>query len=338
MGKIDNFPLAALLFRWLKAVYIDKDGHHDIEKGTPQVGIISPLLSNIALDGLEKALGVSYRLRNLKRYPYWRWALNDSKSGNAVSYIRYVDDLVVLCEFHEAAQRVKKLLSEQLFIGGLELSEEKTRITNINDGFDFLGCTVGSYVASYNVDGSRGAKRKTFKILITPSKDALKKYRNKLSEIFKKYRGSPVGLLLKEVNPVIRGWTIYYKPFVSRKAFEAMDNYLFQLEKRFILRTHPDKGHEWLNSRYFGTVEAHPKDKWVFRSPENPIIFMLKHRWTPIQRHTLVSTGYNFHDPYLSKYWELDKSKGVTSSLNSKGDLRMGDNESHSCPLCMESL
>jgi RNA-directed DNA polymerase len=131
-----------------------------------------------------------------------------------------------------------------------------------------------------------------------------------LSEIFKKYRGSPAGLLIKELNPVIRGWTNYYKPFVSRKALEAMDNYLFQLQKRFILRTHPGKGHEWLNSRYFGIVADHPKDKWVFRSPENPSIYMLKHPWTAISRHTIVSTGYNFDDPFLYKYWEYRKSKG----------------------------
>jgi len=219
------------------------------------------------------------------------------KSKKALAYIRYADDFVVLCEIYEDALEAKQLLADQLIIRGLQLLEEKTCITNIKDGFDFLGCTLRSYLGFYNIDRRRGEKRETFKILITPSKDALKKYPSKLAKIFKKERGTPAGKLIKEVNPIFRGWSNYYEPFVSLKALEAMDNYLFQLQKRFIIRTHPGQSHMWFNLQYFGTVPSHHKGKWLFRAPENPIIFMLKHRWTAIERHTIVSTGYNYDDP-----------------------------------------
>ena len=136
------------------------------------------------------------------------------------SYIRYADDFFVLCESEEDCIKCKDLLREILKPRGLEVSEEKTHIRNITEGFDFVGCNIKCYACNINVPAKRGEKYLGYKTLITPSKSSLKKYKGKLKIIFKECCGHEVNALIFKLNPIIRGWSNYFKPFSGRKSFE----------------------------------------------------------------------------------------------------------------------
>jgi len=293
--------------------------------------IISPLLCNIALDGIESELGIQYRKRKTSKYPFYRLTLEDYIPKNSkkllLAYIRYADDFVILCNSKEDALNVKSKLNLTLKTRGLELSEEKTKITHITQGFYFLGLTVRSFKGNYNIPGKRGTRNTGYKLIISPSKKSIVKY-----------RGKSAGHLISTINPIVRGWTNYFKPFCSRKTFESLDAYLYQKQLRYGLRVHNNKSKQWIVSKYFQSISSKPNDKWVFADPSNPSIFMLKHRWTPIKRHVIVLNGASPDDPYLSEYWIKRKNLGTNSTLNSMGDLRIARKQRHTCVICMQNL
>lgn len=158
LKTIGDVPGQALIRQWLKAGYVDKEVFHETEEGTPQGGVISPLLANIALHGLEKALGVRFD--------------NQGVISGHRAVVRYADDFVVFCESRADAEGIVEILKEWLGIRGLNLSEEKTRIVHLTEGFDFLGFTVRHYKVNTTRTG--------YKLLITPSKDAEKAIRAKI--------------------------------------------------------------------------------------------------------------------------------------------------------------
>lgn len=279
LTKISTFLFSSLIKRLLEAGYMYKNVFHETDLGTPQDGIISPLLANIALDGIEKELGVKYRYRKDSRNPLgFRIALDDyySKKSSTVaeeidkgnisldmlrlnipfqsykvihggyykpiSYIRYADDFVVFGESEEDIHLVKSKLVEILRVRGLELSPEKTNIRHITDGFDFLGCTTRSFPVSINVPEERGTKTLGYKLIIKPSQISVKKVREKIKLIFDAYRGTSTTILIDKLNPVIKGWANYFRPISSRKTFESLDAYLFIKCYRYGLRRHPQKG------------------------------------------------------------------------------------------------
>lgn len=342
LDKVRDFPASKLIKRWLAAGYIDKDGYNDTNEGTPQGCIISPLLCNIALDGIESELGIKYRKRKTNKYPFYRITLDDYssvKTNNPLrAYCRYADDFIVLCESKEDCLQAKSQLVEVLKVRGLELSDEKTKITHITEGFDFLGLNVRSFKGNYNISGQRGTRNIGFKLIIQPSKKSKVKYREKIDEVFKNARGKQAGYLISTMNPIVRGWSNYFKPFCSRKTFESLDFYLYQKQLRYGLRVHNNKSKAWVVSQYFGSVPSKPLDKWVFIDPNNKDLFMLKHRWTSIKRHVIVLNGASPDDPYLTQYWINRKNQGANSSLNSVGDLRIAKRQKHTCVICLSSL
>jgi RNA-directed DNA polymerase len=146
---------------------------------------------------------------------------------------------------------------------GLELSEEKTRIRNVEDGFDFLGCNIRSCLGNYNVIVKGRVANKIYgnKLIIKPSKLSVKKYKEKLDTLFNESRGSSTLVLIKKLNPVIRGWVNYFKPYCSRKTFEGLDSYLYIKQYRYAKRTHANKGLKWIVNKYFGNLNlSKPND------------------------------------------------------------------------------
>jgi RNA-directed DNA polymerase len=160
-----------------------------------------------------------------------------------------------------------------------------------------------------------------------------------LASIFKLHRGTAAIRLNKDINPVIREWANYYKPFCSIKTFEANDTYLYQLQRRFALWAHPNKSFQWIRDTYFGPkpVPDHPKDNWVFRSPGNPDSYILKYRWVKIDRHILVPNGYNLDDPGVSVWWLFRRTQGVDSTHVGTSE-QIAANQCHICPVCMQTL
>ncbi len=318
MTTIGNFPGRKLIWQWLKAGYIDNNVFHDQEIGTPQGGIISPLLANIALHGMEDALGIKYDNRGI------------IKSNRTL--VRYADDFVILCQTLTDAQKAQDEINNWLTTRGLELSPEKTKIVHLTQGFDFLGFNIRHYPVSNTKTG--------YKLLIKPSKQFLQQTRNDIKNVFLEHKGKHVGLLIAAINPIIRGKANYLKTVVSSKAFSKLDDHLFRRQVRFVNRTHPQKSKAWKKQKYWGRLNFHrPNDKWVFGDKPSGA-YMLKFRWFNIKRHPLVQHKSSPDDPKLREYWEKrqrirDKS---TAEKLSRIQQNVAKKQDYKCPICGESL
>eukprot|EP01026_Neomeris_dumetosa_P038036 TRINITY_DN3095_c0_g1_i1.p1 TRINITY_DN3095_c0_g1~~TRINITY_DN3095_c0_g1_i1.p1 ORF type:complete len:672 (+),score=12.30 TRINITY_DN3095_c0_g1_i1:742-2757(+) len=346
MEKVNHFPGRTLIHKWLKAGYVNKNVFHETDRGSPQGGIISPLLANIVLDGLESEIHIKFRTKKTQKHPFFRLTTNDYLPKNAPygrrSFVRYADDFVVFCEFKEDALKAKIDVQKALEKRGLQLSKDKTLITHLSDGFDFLGTNVRHYQCHIN-DKVNKCKIIGYKPLIKPSNKSVKNIREKLKFIFLKNKGKAANQLIAEINPIIRGWANYHRPFVSRKTFEKLDAYLFQRQLRYAYRMHGNKGKKWAVQKYFGRhCPSKPNDKWVFGNPHStnqpPNQYMLKFRWTTIERHHMIPNGYSHDDPALKEFWIERIAKGANCNIITPGDYKIAAYQRHICPICENSL
>jgi RNA-directed DNA polymerase len=224
-----------ILRKWLKAGYMEKDALHPTEEGTPQGGIISPAIANMALDGLSQYL--------LEHFP-------PSHQGNSpkVNLARYADDFVVTGVSKELLEcEVKPCIETFLKERGLQLSQEKTVVTHIEDGFDFLGQQVRKY--------------KSESVLTTPSKKNVKAFLKKVRGIIEKLKDSSAGHLIVTLNPIIRGWANYHRFGASSQTFNSVDCAIFKKLWWWARRRHPRKSATWVRKKYFTTVGSY---NWVF--------------------------------------------------------------------------
>jgi RNA-directed DNA polymerase len=260
-------PIARLVRGWLEAGILDGDRILFPETGVPQGGVISPLLCNVALHGLETALtSVSTRFR--------------------IAVIRYADDLVVMCEDLETLRTVKQQAEVWLAEMGLRLKSSKTRMTHTlnahegNTGVDFLGFNVRQYrVGRYHTHTYRG--RPGFKTLIKPSKQACQRHLQEMREVIRQHRGAPQVALVKVLNPKIRGWAQYYRACVAKGTFGWMDQQVFHKLFRWARFRHPHKASGWSYKRYW-------KRKGKRLNFGDGTAWLVKYADTPIKRHVKV--------------------------------------------------
>jgi len=189
-----------VISKWLKAGFIDKNVFNETTEGTPQGGIISPLLANIALHGMEKALNIRYDKYNKNKTEY--------------ALCRYADDFVIMCPSKESAENIYPLLSNYLTERGLTLAEDKTKITQAEDGFDFLGFNIRRYNVTKHKKGQTPTAGK--KLLIKPSIQSVKTLKAKIKDEFEKAKGANATALIKKLNPIITGTANYWKPSVAQ--------------------------------------------------------------------------------------------------------------------------
>lgn len=314
LETIGNVPDHGLIRQWLKAGYVDKNVFHETEAGTPQGGVISPLLANIALHGMEKAIGVKHNCRG-------------EIIGNR-AIVRYADDFVCFCETKEDAEQVRQVLTEWLKERGLILSEEKTRIVHLTEGFDFLGFHVRHYPAPLT-------SRTGWKLLIKPSKESVQELRKKLKHLWKEAQGTNVQNILIKLNPVIRGWAQYFRTGVASETFASLDRWMFHREERYVKRTHPNKPQSWRHGKYWGRFNLDRLDNWTFGDKQTGR-YLLKLSWFPIERHVMVRGTASPDDPRLKDYWmqrQAAKAKDLTSSRQKLAERQKGR-----CGECFESL
>jgi RNA-directed DNA polymerase len=213
-------------------------------------------------------------------------------SGRAVPgspvIVRYADDLVALCGSAEQAQQVKATLTGWLASRGLVFNEDKTRVVALEDGFDFLGFNIRRYPNG--------------KLLIKPSKEAVRRIRRRLAAEVKALHGANAEAVITTLNPVIRGWAAYYRTVVSKEIFSALDHYVWVLTYRWARRAHPNKGKRWVKTRYFAAFHPSRKDRWVFGDHDSGR-YLVKFSWTPIVRHHQVKGRASVDDPDLADYW-----------------------------------
>jgi len=313
LKAIGSFPGKELIKQWLKAGYMEDGRIHETRTGTPQGGLISPLLLNIAMYGLEQALDIRYNNRGE----------NQSKRG----LVRYADDLVAFCESKEDAKEVKHILQEWLKDRGLELSPEKTQISHLSEGFDFLGFTIRHYKSRNTRTG--------WKLLITPSKGSVQELKDKLRKTWYSLKGQSTTTTVWKLNPVIRGWANYYRIVVSSRTFSKLDTWMFRREMRYVEHKHPKKSGNWKESRYWGKLDPNRPDRWVF-GDKGKGIHLLKFSWFPIERHVLVKGRSSPDDPDLQEYWRKRNMAKVDDLIPSKG--KVARKQAGRCPICGESL
>ena len=314
LEALDMFPARREVQAWLKAGYMEEGVWQPTDTGTPQGGVISPLLANVALHGLDEALGVRYyRTREgyLRAYSNRAW-------------VRYADDFVVFCRTKEDAEKAVETLRDWLAERGLTLSEEKTRIVHLSEGFDFLGFNVRQYQTGRNRTGSV--------TLIKPSKKAVKNVRKKLVEIWAHAGSRPLRDTLLMLNAVVRGWSNYYRGAVSAKVFSGLDHWMFQKAYSFVVKRHRSKGKRWVVARYFTRRGG---DRWVFSDPRSGVR-LLKFSQTKVVRHVPVQGYASPDDARLAAYWD-QRRKGRGSMLSVKRK-QLARAQNWVCPVCGEPL
>lgn len=271
---IANIPMdKAILRKWLKAGFMDKGTIFPTEAGTPQGGIISPILANMALDGLEKQLR-----KDIQRNVH---------SGQKVNMVRYADDFIITGSSKELLENEAKPLVERFLVErGLTLSPEKTKITHIRDGFNFLGWNMRKY----------GKEGKQGKYLQKPAKDNVGAFRSKVAGIIKGNKTTKQENLIALLNPVIRGWGNYHQHAVAKETYSSMDAALWELLWQWATRRHPNKGSQWIKDKYF---QSRGSRNWVFtcKDENGKEWTLLKLSDTKIVRHVKIKGEVN---PFVS--------------------------------------
>jgi RNA-directed DNA polymerase len=310
LDQLGTFPAREAVADWLRAGVIDQGRFAPTEWGTPQGGVISPLIFNIALHGMEQAAGAAYRWN-----PY-RESM-DSVSGTPV-LVRYADDLVALCDSRDQAETVKARLTPWLASRGLAFNEDKTRVVHLDDGFDFLGFNVRRY---------RG------KLLIKPSTGAVRRVRRRLSAEMLALRGANAAAVLHAINPIVRGWSAYYRGVVSTETFNSLDHHLWKLTYKWACFRHHNKPKRWIINRYFGQFHPARNDRWVFGDRDSGG-YLLQFSWTKIIRHDLVRGRSSPDDPALTEYWARRRRRSGPDSRIDRASQRLLQQQHGRCAIC----
>jgi len=312
LDQLDGFPARDAVAGWLKAGVIGEDGFAPTEEGTPQGGVISPLIFNIALHGMEAAAGVAYRWD-----PYRQ---SEATVTGTPVLVRYADDFVALCDSREQAEQVKTRLGPWLAARGLAFNEDKTRVVHLDDGFDFLGFNVRRY---------------SKKLLIKPSKAAVKRVRARLAAEMRALRGANASAVIATINPIVRGWAAYYRSAVSTETFQGLDNYLWKLTYKWALYRHNHRSRRRIVSRYFGQFHPTRNDRWVFGDRDSGA-YLTRFAWTKIVRHDLVKGRASPDDPDLTEYWARRRRKTHDGDTPPIGyhRTRLLKQQNGRCPIC----
>jgi RNA-directed DNA polymerase len=308
LKKLNTSPTIRHQIRaWLKSGVMDTGQLFPTSEGTPQGGVISPLLANIALHGMEE------RIKQYADTLPTRSGHGKRDNRSSLSLIRYADDFVILHEDITVVQRCKEIISEWLKDMGLELKPAKTRLTHtLNEwgtekpGFDFLGFNIRQWkVGKYH-------SKQGFKTIITPSSQKQKIHYDRVTSIINDHKAAPQEALISRLNPIITGWSNYYSTVVSKVAYSDLDNLMYPKLKSWAQRRHPKKSGEWVSNKYWQTIGG---DNWAFATRQegkNPMR-LHTHAETPIVRHVKVKSDATPYDGNLI-YWSSRMGKHPEAS------------------------
>jgi RNA-directed DNA polymerase len=317
-----NIPMERrILQQWLKAGFIDQHVLHATVEGTPQGGPVSPVLMNLTLNGLERDL--SQFLQSLKR---------KDREAAKVHLIRFADDFIATGSSRELLETTIKPRIEA-FMGkrGLQLSPEKTCITHIEDGFDFLGHHIRKY--------KRGSR---YHLLSTPSKKNVKTFLTKVRGVIKAQATASAAHLILLLNPIIRGWANYHRHGASSATFIKVDSAIFRALWQWAKRRHPRKAARWIKHKYFGSLGGR---NWVFfgevAKPEQKTqkVWLYLAVRTTIRRHRKIQGAANPYDPAWELYFEERLGVKMAEHLKGRRTLfRLWKAQEGLCPVCNQAI
>ena len=319
---LENIPMdTQILEKWLKCGYVETRKLFPTDEGAPQGGTISPTLMNMTLDGLERLLQ--------ERLPT-RQKVNGRTHFNKLNFVRYADDFIITGESPEFLRdKVLPVVKEFLTERGLQLSEEKTVITHIEDGFDFLGKNIRKYNG---------------KLLIKPSKTSVKSFLEKVRSIIKGNKSIKQETLIRKLNPVIRGWVNNQRYVVSSKVFSRVDYEIYKCLWQWAKRRHKKKSHKWIAQKYWHHIGSR---QWTFSVPyENqstegePLYCKLEYATdTKIIRFKKIVAEANPFDEYWTDYFEEREGEKLLNSTKGREKLLTIWRRQHRrCPVCGELI
>jgi len=314
---VDNIPMnKGMLTQWLKSGVIDRQVFQPTKAGAPQGSPISPVIANLTLDGMERLLK-----ENLPRR-------TTDGSNPKVNLTRFADDFIVTSSNRAVLeQQVIPLLERFLGERGLELSKEKTRITHIAEGFDFLGQNVRKYKG---------------KLLIKPASKNIKAFLTKVRTTIKDNKQATAGDLITKLNPIIQGWARYHRHVVSKRVFGQVDHEIYKALWRWAKRRHGNKSRRWVAKKYFRPTSNHT---WRFygqiSNKEDKTITI--HRsmavHMPIRRHIKVRSQANPYDPQWEVYFEKRLDVQMTGKFERKHQLlSLWRSQKGVCPICQQKI
>lgn len=315
---LENIPMdTQILEKWLKCGYVETRKLFPTDEGAPQGGTISPTLMNMTLDGLERLLQ--------ERLPT-RQKVNGRTHFNKLNFVRYADDFIITGESPEFLRdKVLPIVKEFLTERGLQLSEEKTVITHIEDGFDFLGKNIRKYNG---------------KLLIKPSKTSVKSFLEKVRSIIKGNKSTKQETLIRKLNPVIRGWVNNQRYVVSSKVFSRVDYEIYKCLWQWAKRRHKKKSHKWIAQKYWHHIGSR---QWTFSVPyENqstegePLYCKLEYATdTKIIRFKKIVAEANPFDECWTDYFEEREGEKLLNSTKGREKLlTIWRRQHHRCPVC----
>ena len=287
---LQNIPVSKkILKQWLKCGVVDSQQFYSTRSGTPQGGIISPTLANLTLDGLEQAIDLAAGITSYTK--------TGEKRNNKyqVHFVRYADDFIVTSNSKELLEEtIKPAISSFLQIRGLQLSNEKTKIVHINEGFDFLGQNIRKYKG---------------KCLIKPSRKSYQQIIEKLLGIIETNQQTAPEKLIALLNPIIRGWCNYHRKIISSRMFSKLDSTIFWKIWNWAKRRHPNKSTRWVKQKYF--IKQGKRD-WIFSARDKgKIVSLFSAQSIPIVRHLKIRNRANPFDKSWNYYFAERDRKGT---------------------------
>lgn len=317
---MENIPIEkSILKQWLKAGFMEKGSFSLTHEGTPQGGIASPVLANMALDGLERALKAKF----VKLYKKPMRGVNPK-----VHCIRYADDFIITGSTKELLEKeVLPFVNEFLQERGLALSKEKTKFTHTSEGFDFLGSNIRKYKG---------------KLIIQPSKTNLKSFLHEVRKLIKTHKQATASELIAYLNPKIKGWAYFHQYTCSSSTFNKVDAAIFHALWRWSLRRHKRKGKRWIKRKYF---HRYGNRNWTFfgKTTKRDGSVIQPHLSyatdIKIRRHTKVKAEANPFDPRWEAYFEARNTKKMQATLKGRKQLSyLWYEQQGICPICRQLI
>ncbi|NJM67482.1 MAG: group II intron reverse transcriptase/maturase [Acaryochloris sp. RU_4_1] len=316
LTAIGQVPGRELIRQWLKAGYVEAEIFHPTTQGTPQGGVISPVLANIALDGMEALLSQVQQTNQTQK-----------TRRKQYGFIRYADDFIVTAKTRQEIEAIVPILTQWLSERGLELNSEKTQIVNIQTGFNFLGVTIRQFKGH---------------CLPKPQKDKVLAFLRETRQWLKQHPTMTPESLIRHLNPKLKGWANYYRHWVSKDVFSHVDHELWKAIWKWCLRRHANKGKGWVKRKYYRVT---PQSAWTFstliteRNGHQKCLQLYSLSRIPIQRHVKVKGTASPDDPTLANYWKHRQTRyGKTLWDRGSKLTQVAKTQAWSCPVCGEHL
>ncbi|MFC7518926.1 group II intron reverse transcriptase/maturase [Herbaspirillum sp. GCM10030257] len=315
-----------VLEQWLKAGFIEKGQLFPTTEGCPQGGIISPTAANMVLDGLEDLLGAFYGSSKIDGY-------NNRMCRNKVHFVRYADDWVITSTSKELLENeIKPLVREFLAERGLELSEEKTKVTHVSEGFNFLGQNVRKYCYG----------KSNRKLLIKPAKKNVKAFLEGIRKTIHTLRTATQETVIKVLNPKIIGWANYHRHVVAKDTFAKIDDYLWHCLWHWAKRRHRNKNGHWIYAKYFRKIENRSavfSCKVVQEDGSVKLVRLQKAADIEIQRHPKIQGAATPFDPSYEQYFEKREATQMATHFGGRRKLLyLWRQQKGRCPICTEKI